>query len=91
MNTFLDKAICGNRMFEVDTQELADLLLMLEKVLWHGFKALGFIIVAQKFHLNKLRYKSNVQSTFARDDAVANARLHLKNELECMGRLQMRR
>jgi hypothetical protein len=43
LNTFIDQAICGSRMFESDTQELADLLLMLEKVLWHGFKALGYL------------------------------------------------
>ncbi|VDL77670.1 unnamed protein product [Nippostrongylus brasiliensis] len=31
----------NNRILESDTQQISDLLMMLEKVLWHGFKAPG--------------------------------------------------
>ncbi|ETN87007.1 RUN domain protein [Necator americanus] len=31
----------NNRILECDTQQISDLIMMLEKVLWHGFKAPG--------------------------------------------------
>ncbi|CAD5224149.1 unnamed protein product [Bursaphelenchus okinawaensis] len=38
LNTFLERSIKGKRVIEADTQELSDLLVMLEKVLFHGLK-----------------------------------------------------
>ncbi|VDK17778.1 unnamed protein product [Anisakis simplex] len=40
LRTFLEETMkLRHRMLETDTQPLADLFMMLEKVLWHGFKS----------------------------------------------------
>ncbi|KAI1732784.1 FYVE zinc finger domain-containing protein [Ditylenchus destructor] len=38
LNSFLDDAIRGNRVIDAENREICDLLIMLEKILWHGFK-----------------------------------------------------
>ena len=38
LNAFLDIFVRGKRKIDTDTQELVDLLVILEKALWHGFK-----------------------------------------------------
>uniref|UniRef100_A0A7I4YRV4 RUN and FYVE domain-containing protein 2 n=1 Tax=Haemonchus contortus TaxID=6289 RepID=A0A7I4YRV4_HAECO len=42
LRAFLEQTMAdNNRILECDTQQISDLLMMLEKVLWHGFKAPG--------------------------------------------------
>ncbi|EYC15306.1 hypothetical protein Y032_0037g3445 [Ancylostoma ceylanicum] len=42
LRAFLEHTMAdNNRILECDTQQISDLLMMLEKVLWHGFKAPG--------------------------------------------------
>ncbi|KAK5978634.1 RUN and FYVE domain-containing protein 1 [Trichostrongylus colubriformis] len=42
LRAFLEQTMAeNNRILECDTQQVSDLLMMLEKVLWHGFKAPG--------------------------------------------------
>ncbi|WKY07660.1 hypothetical protein Q1695_007262 [Nippostrongylus brasiliensis] len=42
LRAFLEQTMSdNNRILESDTQQISDLLMMLEKVLWHGFKAPG--------------------------------------------------
>ncbi|CAJ0604032.1 unnamed protein product [Cylicocyclus nassatus] len=42
LRAFLENTMAdNNRILECDTQQISDLLMMLEKVLWHGFKAPG--------------------------------------------------
>uniref|UniRef100_A0A7E4UN34 FYVE-type domain-containing protein n=1 Tax=Panagrellus redivivus TaxID=6233 RepID=A0A7E4UN34_PANRE len=43
LNTFLDATVRGSRTLDIDTQELVDLLVILEKSLWHGLKAVHII------------------------------------------------
>jgi hypothetical protein len=44
LNSFLDDQIRGTRMLDaIETREITDFFIMLEKCLWHGFKApIGF-------------------------------------------------
>ncbi|KAK6751964.1 hypothetical protein RB195_003403 [Necator americanus] len=42
LRAFLEHTMAdNNRILECDTQQISDLIMMLEKVLWHGFKAPG--------------------------------------------------